>query len=58
VFRKGTSSASFNININNDMTLENDETFSLTINANSLPFGVIRGNPHTVRVTIEDDECK
>jgi len=58
VFRKGTSSASFNININNDMMLENDETFSLTINANSLRSGVVRGNPHTVRVMIEDDECK
>jgi len=58
MFRKGMSSASFNIDINDDMILENDETFSLTINASSLPFGVVRGNPHTARVTIEDDECK
>lgn len=58
VFGKGTSSASFNIIIINDMILESDETFSLTIDVISLPSDVIHGNPHTAIVTIVDDECK
>ena len=57
-FRRNARRATIIVNIVNDNRPELDETFRLTINATSLPYGVIRSNPHSTVVTIVDDECK
>ena len=57
-FRRNARRATIIVNMVDDNKPESDETFNLTINATSLPFGVIRSNPHTTIVTIVDDECK
>lgn len=57
-FRRGSRRATFVVNIIDDNWPELDENFNLTINATSLPFGVIRDNPYSAIVTIVDDECK
>lgn len=57
-FRRNARRATIIANIVDDNRPELDETFRLTINATSLPFGVIRSNPYSTIVTIIDDECK
>ena len=57
-FSRGSHRVPIVVNIVNDRRSELDETFSLTINTTSLPFGVIRDDPYSVIVTIVDDECK
>ena len=54
----GQTTATFNIPINNDDTLEGNENFMLTIDKVSLPPDVTCGNPGEVEVTIVDDDCK
>ena len=54
----GQTTATFDIPIPDDMILEGDENFMLTINETSLPTGVTRGTPGEARVTIVDDDCK
>ena len=58
MIRKGTRRASFSVRITNDNWAELDETFTLTINSTSLPFGIGRDDPYSTTVTIVDDECK
>ena len=50
----------FNVMINNDNVLEDDETFNLNINTSSLPNGVTVGDPSLTTVTISanDGKCK
>ena len=50
------TSVSFDIPINDDCILEDNETFNLTINPSSLPNGVTVGSYHQATVTIVD--CK
>ena len=57
-FRRNSRRSTIIVNIVDDNRPELDETFRLTINATSLPFGVIRSNPYSTIVTIIDDECK
>ena len=54
----GQTTATFNVPINDDMILEIDEDFMLTIDGPSLPTGVTRGNPDEATVTIVDDDRK
>lgn len=54
----GATSTVFNISINNDNILENNENFSLTIDPSSLSDDVIAGSPVQAIVTIVDDDCK
>ena len=54
-FPAGSTTASFNIPINDDDILEGDENFMLTINQ-TLPTGVTRGTPSEATVTIVDDD--
>ena len=56
-FAKQDTSAKFCVNIIDDTSLEGNESFSLVIDATSLPTGVIPGNFHTAIVTILDNEC-
>jgi len=46
------------ITICDDDVLEVDETFSLIIVSNSHPDNVTNGSPHSVTVTIVDNDCK
>ena len=45
----------FNIPITDDMILEENEDFTLTINPSSLPTGVSVGSPKQTTVTIVDN---
>ena len=49
---------SFNISIHDDNMYEDDENFTLTINNDSLPDGIITGSPSTVIMIIRDDDSK
>ena len=53
----GSTTATFDVPITDDMILEELENFMLTINS-SLPDGVTRGTPSEATVTIVDDDCK
>ena len=57
-FFAGTTTTSFNVSINNDYVLENDETFHLTIRPPSAPDGVIVDSLVQTTVTIEDFDGK
>ena len=56
-FLAGSTTATFNVPINDDDILEGNETFMLTIDP-SLPDGVTRGTPSEATVTIVDDDRK
>ena len=56
-FPAGQTNVTLNIPINNDMILEIDEIFMLTIDE-TLPDGVTRGDPFEATVNIVDDDCK
>ena len=57
-FPAGVTRVSFNISICDDDLLEDNENFSLTINADSLPDGIIIGSPSTVMMIIRNDDSK
>ena len=48
----------FNISITDDMILEGNETFMLTIDPSSLPSDISVGDPGEATVTIVDNDCK
>ena len=56
-FPAGETTATFNIPITDDMILEGDENFMLTINQ-TLPTGVTHGTPGEATVNIVDDDRK
>ena len=55
-FHARETSVIFNVPINDDDLLEDDETFNLTINSSSLPSEVFINNLAQVTVIIMDDE--
>ena len=57
-FPAGVTRVPFDIPINNDSILENDEDFTVTINPSSLPADITRGDPGSATVTIVDDDRK
>ena len=57
-FSAGATTAAFNISINDDNILEDEETFHLSIDPSSLPMDVTIGNPVQATVTIVDVDCK
>ena len=57
-FPAGMTSVPFDIPINDDGILEDDENFMITIDPNSLPTGVTRGDPDQATVTIVNDDSK
>ena len=56
-FPAGLTCVPFDVVINDDNILEDNEGFTLSIIRSALPIGVTRSKPF-VRVTIVDDECK
>ena len=57
-FLAGSTTATFNVPINDDNIYEGNENFILTIDETSLPTGVTRGTPDEATVTIVDDDRK
>ncbi|MYK85506.1 MAG: hypothetical protein F4025_03630, partial [Synechococcus sp. SB0669_bin_7] len=55
-FTAGQKQRTFKVPTTDDATVEEDETFRLTIVTFGLPAGVERGTPHTQSVTILDDD--
>ena len=53
-FPAGQTTATFNVPITDDMILEGNENFMLTINQ-TLPTNVTRGTPNEATVIIYDD---
>lgn len=58
IFPAGTISASFDVNIIDDLQLEDSETFHVSIDELSVPFGVTLGFIKSATVTILDDDSK
>ena len=57
-FPAGQTITTFDIPIIDDIIVEGDENFMLTINETSLPTGVTRGTPGEATVRIVDDDRK
>ena len=55
-FLAGVTEVSFSIPIYDDDTVEANENFSLIIYTNSLPSGVIVGNPNRAVMIIRNDD--
>ena len=55
-FPAGATSASFDVPINDDSTLESDEQFTITIDPSSLPRRVSVTNPGQAVITITDND--
>ena len=56
-FPAGDTTVTFNVPVTDDMILEGNENFMLTINQ-TLPSGVTRGTPGEATVTIVDNDHK
>ena len=54
----GQTTATFNISINDNMILEGNKNFMLTIDETSLPTNVTSSIPGEATVTIVDDDSK
>ena len=52
----GQTTATFNVPITDDMILEGNENFMLTINETSLPINVTHDTPSEATVTIVNDD--
>ena len=57
MFPAGETTATFNVPITDDMILDGNENFTLTINQ-TLPNGVTCGDPFVATVNIVDDDRK
>jgi len=57
-FLAGITSVSFNISINDDIVLEDNEEFELIIDSGSLPNSITTGIPNISVVTITDNDSK
>ena len=57
-FPAGSTTATFDVPINNDMISEGNEDFKLNIDEASLPGSVRLGTPDEATVTIIDDDSK
>ena len=57
-FSAGQTSMSFDVPINDDNILEDDEGFILTISLDTLPDGVTSDGEGQTIATIKDDDCR
>ena len=58
-FRKGSRiSNEFSVGIKKDPTYTGDKNFSLIIDDDQLPLGLVAGAINTAIITIVDNECK
>ena len=58
IFPNGITTALLPVSINDDTEFETDETFIISIDPLSLPYGVILGSTASAVVTIVDDDSK
>ena len=58
MFPAEQTSVPFSVSINDDMIVEGNENFTLTIDPSSLPTGVTVGGAGQATVTIVDDDRK
>ena len=58
IFPAGVTMVAFDVPITDDMVLEDNENFMLTINSSSLPDYITRSTPPEATVTIVDDDRK
>ena len=58
IFINGMTTASLHVSINDDSKFETHETFIVSIDPLSLPYGVILGSTASAVVTIVDDDSK
>ena len=58
IFRSGLTRATFEIPIINDDDYEDSETFQVTVNPLSLPYGIAIGSTSRAEVTILDNDSK
>ena len=58
IFPAGMTRTPFDVPTTDDMILENNENFTLTIDSTTLPTVVIVGVPGEALITIVDDEGK
>lgn len=58
LFPCGKTNVSFDFHIKDDKTLEGQETFNVSIDPLSLPFGVALSNISTAEIIILDDDSK
>ena len=57
-FPAGVTMVAFNVPITDDMILEGDRSFMLTIDETLLPTGITRGTPGQAKVIIMDEDGK
>ena len=57
-FSAGKTAVAFDVTIKSDNVVEENESFNLMIDAESLPDNARLGSPSTTTVTIEDDDSK
>ena len=57
-FDAGVTEVSFNVTLKDDSSLEDNETFTLSINSPSLPSRVTIGDDGQTTVTIRNDDGK
>ena len=57
-FPAGVTKGSIRISISNDRTVEDNEAFQIVINTDSLPNGIVTGNPSKATVIIRNDDSK
>ena len=57
-FPAEVTSVPFDVTINDDNIMEDDEDFMLIINSSTLPEGVTHGDPNNATVTVTNDDCK
>ena len=58
IFPNGITRATFNISIIDDDDYENNETFNVTVDPLSLPYGTAIGSPSRTAFTILDNDSK
>ena len=58
LFPGGITTTALTVNMVNDVALEGDEKFRVSIDPLSLPFGVTLGNHTSAEVVILDDDGK
>ena len=57
-FPAGVTRVILNISITDDDAVEGNENFTLSVDTNALPSGVISISPYKVTAIIMDDDCK
>ena len=58
LFPGGATSSAFDVYVVDDLVIENSESFSVSIDPFTLPYGVVLGEISSAEVEIVDDDSK